>query len=95
MKQLGILTGDDLHSLELAQNKINCARQSLRPDAVPAYAPVGAKTEFFKEAIFAYADALYLQDSFWQDLAKQYCVSDKDMGKLWVDFNAGMLFLLD
>ena len=93
MKQLGILTGDDIRSLELTVNKISCAGQALRPDAIPVYAPKNAKNKFFREAIFAYADSLYLQENFWRDLARQHGISAQNIGRLWIDFDTCGLFL--
>jgi hypothetical protein len=93
MKILATLTRDDIRSLEIAYNKTICARQAMRPNAVPSYAPVSARDKFFREAIFAYADARYLQDYFWRDLARRHGVEEKDTGKMYVDFDAYKLLM--
>jgi hypothetical protein len=95
MKHLDILTKDDMRSLAITVNKINCAKQSLRPDAVPVYAPVNARNKYFREAIFALADAQYLEDNFWRNLAEQYGIEPKDREKMYLDFNTNKLFLRD
>ncbi|MDR1114529.1 MAG: hypothetical protein LBL50_05505 [Candidatus Margulisbacteria bacterium] len=95
MRKLVVLTEDDIHSLEIAANKVFCAYQVLRPDAVPPYAPKAAADKFFREAIFAYADAQYLRDNFWLGLARQYGIAEKDMSKLYVDFHTNELLIKD
>ena len=92
---LAVLSLDEINGLNLAVNKMNCAGQALRPDAVPVYAPEAARINFFREAIFAYADAQCLQDFFWQDLAKQYAIATPDVGKLAIDFQTNELLLRD
>ena len=94
-KILGYVTQDDVRSLELSMNKTDCAKQALRPDAVPPYAPTAAKEKFFKEAIFAYADAIYLQDFFWRNLAQRHGIPPQDAGRLYIDFNTNELSLRD
>jgi hypothetical protein len=79
--------------LEAIMNKISCAQQALRPDAVPRYAPKSAADRFFREAIFALADVHYLRDNFWRDLAGQYGIAEKDMEKLYVDFSTDKLLI--
>jgi hypothetical protein len=95
MRHLATLTKDDIRSLEIAGNKTACARQALRPDAVPSYAPKAAADRYFREAIFAYADARYLRDSFWRDMAGRYGVPKEDTGRMYVDFNTKELSLRD
>ncbi|MDR1452584.1 MAG: hypothetical protein LBJ25_01215 [Candidatus Margulisbacteria bacterium] len=93
MRTLALLTKDDIRDLEVASNKVLCARQAMRPGAVPAYAPLQARDKFFREAIFASADAEYLQNSFWRELARRFGLSDGDSGKLYVDFNTKELLM--
>ena len=93
MRILSALTRDDVRSLEIATNKAVCAQQALRPDAMPPYAPKTAADKYFSEALFAYADAEYLRDSFWRSLDRQHGVAEKDMGKLYVDFNTSELLM--
>jgi hypothetical protein len=94
-KTLATLTRYDIRSLEIADNKALCARQALRPNAIPPYAPKTAADKYFREALFAYADAEYLQEYFWRSLARQHNIAEEDMDKLYVDFNANELFLVD
>ena len=93
MKTLAILTRDDIRNLEIAYNKVSCARQALRPNAIPPYSPHSAADRYFREALFAYADARYLQGYFWRELAGRYGVEQKDMGRLQVDFDTKKLFI--
>ncbi|MDR1324269.1 MAG: hypothetical protein LBK68_07535 [Candidatus Margulisbacteria bacterium] len=90
MKTIATLTSDDIRSLEIAVNKAACARQAMCPNAIPPYAPIQAADKYFREAIFAYADAEYLQDYFWRDLARRYGVEQTG---LQVDFNTNELFV--
>jgi hypothetical protein len=92
---LAVLSKDDIRSLEIAYNKVVCARQALRPNAIPPYAPKTAADRFFREAVFAYADAQYLQEYFWRELAGRHGVAGKDIGRLNVDFNTNELLLRD
>jgi hypothetical protein len=94
MKRLATLTRDDIRSLEIASNKVTCARQAIHPNTVPLYAPKSAADKYFREAIFALADGEYLQDSFWRELAKEHGIAAEDMGKLYVDFNTNELFVI-
>ncbi|MDR1453097.1 MAG: hypothetical protein LBJ25_03885 [Candidatus Margulisbacteria bacterium] len=93
MRTLAMLTRDDIRNFEVAHNKVLCARQALRPNAVPAYAPLQARDKFFREAIFASADAEYLEDSFWRELSRQHGIASADMGRLRVDFNTNELLV--
>ena len=90
---LAVLNREYINNWELLINKVHCARQALRPNAVTSYAPNSAKDKFFREAIFAYADALYLEEYFWRDLAKQYGISVQDISKLYIDFNTRELLV--
>ncbi|GBR73292.1 hypothetical protein NO1_0698 [Candidatus Termititenax aidoneus] len=90
MKTLAVLTRDDIRSLEIAINKTTCAQQALRANAIPANAPKTAADKYFREAMFACADAQYLQEYFWRDLARRYGV---EQTRLRVDFNTSKLFI--
>jgi hypothetical protein len=90
---VAVLTEDDIHNLEVADNKIICAQQALHPNAVPPYAPRSAADKFFREAIFALADARYLQGSFLRIWARRHDISQKDRKKLFVDYKTGKLIL--
>jgi hypothetical protein len=92
MKILAKLTRNDMRSYEIAVNKADCAKQAMRPNAIPPYAPVQAVDKYFREAIFAYADAEYLQDYFWRDMARRYGV---EQTALHVDFNTNELFVAE
>ncbi|MDR1323649.1 MAG: hypothetical protein LBK68_04335 [Candidatus Margulisbacteria bacterium] len=92
MKTLARLTRDDIRSLEIAVNKAACARQAMRPNAIPPYAPAQAVDKYFREALFAYADAEYLQDYFWRDMAGKYGVKQTS---LQVNFNTNELFIAE
>ncbi|GBR73747.1 hypothetical protein NO1_1053, partial [Candidatus Termititenax aidoneus] len=76
-KVITVLNRDDVRSLEIAYNKTVCAKQALRANAIPPYAPVQTADKYFREAIFAYADAQYLQEYFWRDLARRYGIRQK------------------
>ena len=93
MHIIAVLTQNEMSSLELLINKSICAKQALRPDAVPPYAPAAAKDKFFREVIFAYADVRYLQQRFWRDLAKQHGIATEDISKMHVDFDTNELSL--
>ena len=93
MRKLAELSEDDTRSLEIITNKVACAQQALRPDSVPVYAPKSAADKFFREALFALADARYLRESFWRDVARQYGVAAEDRGRLYVDFSRRALLL--
>jgi hypothetical protein len=91
MRTIALLLKKDIDSYETIYNKLVCSRQALRPDAVPLYTPVSARDKFFREAIFAYADAQYLQEYFWRDLGWRHGISDRNIGKLFIDFNTNKL----
>jgi hypothetical protein len=95
MRVIATLTKDDIRSLEIANNKAACARQAMCPNAIPPYAPVSAADKYFREAIFAYADAEYLQEVLWRDLARQHNIAEKEINRLYVDFNTKELFVRD
>jgi hypothetical protein len=90
MRIIATLTRDDIRSREIAYNKTICARQALYPNTIPSYAPKSAADRYFREALFAYADAEYLQGYFWRDMARQYGV---EQTSLQLDFNTGELFV--
>jgi hypothetical protein len=93
-KVLAILDGTEIKLLEIAFNNISCAGQLMRPDALPAYAPSSAADKFFRQAIFAYADALYFQESCWRDLASIYGLRQKkDLRRLRLDHITQELFV--
>jgi hypothetical protein len=92
MKILAKLTRDDIRSYEIAVNKAVCARQAMRPNAIPSYAPIQAADRYFREAIFACADAEYLQGYFWRDMAQRYGVEQTG---LQIDFNTNELFIAE
>jgi hypothetical protein len=93
MRTITLLPKKDIDSYETIHNKLTCAQQAMRPNAVPPYAPVSARDKFFREAIFAYADAQYLQEYFWRDLARRHGVEPADQPKLEVDFNTSRLLM--
>jgi hypothetical protein len=95
MRHLATLTKDDARSLEIALNKLTCAQQAIHPKAVPPDAPLSARDRFFREAIFAYADAQYLRNHFWQSLAKEHGIAEKDMDRMYVDFSTSKLLMRD
>jgi hypothetical protein len=95
MRTIATLSQDDVRCCEIARNKAVCACQALRPNAIPSYAPVQAADRYFREALFAYADAKYLQEVFWRDMARRYGVEQKDMGRLQVDFSTNKLFIAE
>jgi len=92
MKCIATLTKNEVRSMELANNSITCAGQALRPDAVPSYVEESAAKKYFHEAIFAYADAKFLQKLLWSDLAARYNVP---VEKLYIDFGKYKLFITD
>ncbi|GBR76934.1 hypothetical protein NO2_1406 [Candidatus Termititenax persephonae] len=92
-RKLASLSGEDTRNFEISVNKVNCAKQAARPGAVPEGASPDEAEKFIREAIFARADAQYLQDFFWRDLAWRYGIGTKDVSRLYVDFDAGELFL--
>ena len=95
MKYITSLTEEHIRSWEIIDNKVVCAKQALHSDAVPFYAPKSAAEKYFREAIFVLADAQYLQDKYWYDLAQQYNIEQKDLEKLYVDFRTSKLFLME
>jgi hypothetical protein len=94
MKVLATLSRDDIRSLEIVSNKVACARQAIHPNAVPHYSPKSAADRFFREAVFAYADAVYMQGYCWRELGRRHGVAEADVSKLHVDFNTNKLFVI-
>jgi hypothetical protein len=94
MKFISDLTKDDMRSIEIITNKVACAEQFVRPDAVPSGLPSAVAKSFFKEAVFSLADARFLRDYFWLDIAKRHNVSADDLPRLHMDFEAKKLCLL-
>jgi hypothetical protein len=91
MKLVASLRDDDIRFLEVAANKISCARQALKLDTVLPYISSSVAENFFREAIFALADAQYLRDCFWRSVILRYGVSMKD--ELYVDFDLNCLYM--
>ncbi|MDR1113948.1 MAG: hypothetical protein LBL50_02535 [Candidatus Margulisbacteria bacterium] len=83
----------NIRFLSIAVNNASCAKQSLHPGAVPADAPASAKDKFFREMLFAYADANYLQKYFWREIMLAHNIKSEYAGKLSVDFLTNDLFI--
>ncbi|MDR1997798.1 MAG: hypothetical protein LBQ83_05695 [Candidatus Margulisbacteria bacterium] len=92
-QKIALLTRDDIRGLEIINNKLTCAEQLTRPGAVPGGLSAAEVTRFFKEALFSYADAQYLQENYWRELAAQHGVAQSDRYRLYIDFGRSELYL--
>jgi hypothetical protein len=93
-KLLAVLDNVEIKLMEVAFNNVSCTKQLMRPDALPASLPQSAADEFFRQAIFAHADALYFQESCWRDLARMHGIRQReDMRQLQLDYIAQELFV--
>jgi hypothetical protein len=90
---IAVLQPEEVRLVELAANKVSCAKQLLHPAAAPAYTSAPAKNKFFREAIFAYADADYLHRTFWRDLGVLYGIRRKDLNRLILNYGTRELFI--
>jgi len=90
------LTPEDLRNLEVALNKLSCAKQAVRPDGMTSLICSLEETKkFFREAIFSLADAETLVDFFWLNLAKKYSVAKENLQQLYLDYNSSKLYLIN
>jgi hypothetical protein len=92
-KCVAVVDDGYIESLKVIVDKVNCAGQLVRPDAVPQnVSPVEAMC-FFREAIFSRANAQYLRDVFWRDLARQYDIKPEFVNKLYLDIHTRRMFI--
>jgi hypothetical protein len=84
---------EDLKFLEDAENRVVCARQAIRLDALPAGVSAERAEYFFREAIFAYADAQWLRNVIAHEIGRQYKIEKQVTDAWYIDFNSGDLYI--
>jgi hypothetical protein len=85
------LSPEELGSLEVITNKIACAKQALSMSIFPSGLSRSTADKFFREIIFALADAKYLEDVFWREIALKY--KARYSKKIYIDFSTSELLL--
>jgi len=84
---------DDLDSLDLIRNKINCATQAVRPDAIPDGVSKEKAKLFIQSAIDSLGAYRWLENDWWKDIVKKYKLpQDKNVR---IDFGTGMFYILE
>ncbi|GBR73342.1 hypothetical protein NO1_0740 [Candidatus Termititenax aidoneus] len=73
-------------------NKFHCAKQNVSLGS-PQNIPPAAAEKFCREALFALADAQYLLESFWREIAYRYNLEHNSLDRAFIDYSAGELWI--
>lgn len=93
-KNLGITcTKEERQSIELIQNRVSCARQAARADAIPDGAPEESARIFIQAAIESLAQYMWLEQQWWREVKEKYKLPDDR--EVWVDFVTGEFYILN
>jgi len=93
-KYLGIsCTKEELDSIKLIQNKISCASQACRPDAIPDGVDEIKAKWFIQSAIDSLASYRWLEEDWWSEVKKKYELP-KDVN-VWIDFDNAEFYLIE
>lgn len=82
---------NDLNDLQLLQNKISCAHQAARPDAIPDEVPEHKAKLFIIAAIDSLGSYKWLEKNWWDEAKKKYNLPEGV--NIWIDFSTGMFYL--
>ncbi|MDR1452554.1 MAG: hypothetical protein LBJ25_01065 [Candidatus Margulisbacteria bacterium] len=89
---LARLPQEDLKFFELVTSKFYCAKQNVSLSASADFSTAAAE-EFYREAFFALADAQYLLDGFWREVAGRHNLAEDILSRAFIDFSTGELWL--
>ena len=91
---LGIrISKEELDSLQLIQNKLNCAAQAARPEAIPDGISESKARIFIQAAIDSLASYRWLQKDWWDSIMIKYDTpKDKNIN---IDFNTNDLYIME
>ncbi len=84
---------EDIDSFKLVQNKISCASQAARPEAIPDGVDNNKAKLFIQAAIDSLASYKWLEQDLWSQIIMKYNLpKDKNVH---IDFNASMFYFLE
>jgi hypothetical protein len=87
------LTEEEMSSLRLIQNQLSCASQAADPRNIPDGCPEDKAKVFVKAALEAKADALFLEQDWWNVIVAEHSMQGKHVH---IDFgNNELLFVKD
>lgn len=93
-KYLGIsCTDDELNEIELIQNRISCAQQAARPDAIPKGISSENAEAFIRAALESLAQARWLEDRWWKQVRVKYQLPH-DVN-VWIDFMTKEFYVIE
>jgi hypothetical protein len=92
---LGITaTKEELDSLKLIQNKYSCACQAAQPNAIPDGIPKEKAEAYIASALGVKAEAQWLQQLWWEEVALKYNFKDKaGQANVSIDFTDGSFYI--
>jgi hypothetical protein len=90
---LGNIEYDDLSKFELIVNKIDCARQAARPDAIPDGIDPDKAKLYIQAAIDSLATYTWLEKDMWKTVKEKYNLpKDKNV---YADFIDSVFYYLE
>lgn len=92
-KNIGRCTKEDVDTLQLIQNKVNCAAQACRPDVIPDRVSEEKARWFIQAAIDSLANYRWLETDWWNTMRQKYNLpTDRE---IWVDFNTYEFYIFE
>lgn len=86
---------DELTSIKLIFNKIDCAKQAISPSALSNCTDIGQAKLFIDTTIELLAMYQDMQQEWWSNATKKYIVGTPFENKnVYVDFNTGDLYIM-
>lgn len=83
---------EELDNMKLIQNKLSCANQAARPNAIPDNVSADKIDLFVKAALNTKAEALFLQQMWWEEMKKKYNLPPEQ--NVFLDFMNGSFYIL-
>jgi hypothetical protein len=90
---IAVLDEADVRYFKQALTKKSCAQQAAAVAALPEDVPKPAAVNFFREALFALADATFLCEDFWREQARKHKIERDVDFKL--DFHSKELSIME
>lgn len=78
---------EELQSMELIINKLNCAQQAANPNAIPPGTPQPEAKMFIQAAIDSLGNYKWLESDWWNNAKKKYNLPDDK--NVFIDFDTG------
>lgn len=86
-------TKEEIDSIQLIRNKIDCASQACRPDAIPdGINEIKAKW-FIQSAIDSLASYRWIEQEWWKEIKKKYNLPLNI--NIWVDFETQEFYIFE